>query len=344
MSHVSLTQLWFNSVSKIPSSLKREGVSTGTVSWWPLSHKQRWIDWHTKPQKDPNYSALRQTKDCLDRGVCKAVTIADHNYPPLLRSLPDAPLILFYRGNLELLSLPSLAVVGGRMCTASARALCRRWVPQLAERGLCIVSGLARGVDAEAHLAALSYGANTVAVLAGGLGRLYPKEHRELFERIAESGCVVSEQLWPVSAKRFDFPKRNRIVSGLCAVTLIVEASLKSGSLITARHALSQGREVAAIPNSPLVHDLQGPNELIKQGACLVTNPQDVIDLYDGLPLINNDLQLVLNSIGSGCVAIEDISAVTELDESAIWSALASLEIDDLVIQKNGLWSRLTAG
>jgi len=344
LSHLTLNQLWFSTLPKLPYPIKREAVCTGSYSWWPLALSRRLQQWQSNPEKDPAYNAICDTKQRIDAGDCRAITINDERYPALLRAIPNPPLILFYVGDIELLSLPALAVVGGRICTAPARAICRRWIPQIADRGLVVVSGLARGIDAEAHAAALSSNGSTVAVLAGGLGRLYPPEHNELYKNIAERGCVITEQLWSRSAKRYDFPKRNRIVSGLCAVTLVVEASLKSGSLITARHALAQGREVAAAPISPLAQDLQGANQLIKDGACLVTGAEDILDLYDDLPLRNDDIATVLQAIGGGAVGVDDICSVTSLEERVVWASLATLELDDLVAQKNGLWYRLSTG
>lgn len=206
------------------------------------------------------------------------VTRADDRYPPLLQSVPGAPLLLFVRGDLDALWLPQMAVVGSRQGTAGGLATARDFAATFASRGFAVTSGLAAGIDAAAHQGALDAGGKTIAVLGTGLDRIYPARHIALARRIVEHGALVSEFPPRTPAKRENFPRRNRIISGLSLGTLVVEASLGSGSLITARLASEQGREVFAIPGS--IHNplAKGCHQLIRDGAKLVETAQEVVD------------------------------------------------------------------
>ncbi|MBK8066351.1 MAG: DNA-protecting protein DprA [Rhodanobacteraceae bacterium] len=206
------------------------------------------------------------------------LTCSDERYPPLLRGIPGAPLLLFVRGDVDALWLPQLAVVGSRQGTAGGLATARDFAATLASRGFAVTSGLAAGIDAAAHQGALDAGGQTIAVLGTGLDRIYPARHVALARRIVEHGALVSEFPPRTPARRENFPRRNRIISGLSLGTLVVEASLGSGSLITARVASEQGREVFAIPGS--IHNplAKGCHQLIRDGAKLVETAQEVVD------------------------------------------------------------------
>ena len=204
----------------------------------------------------------------------------DPAYPPLLGALDTAPPIMIYRGDLALAARPSVAIVGARNASAAAVKLSRRFAGELAEAGFVIVSGLARGIDGAAHQAALSGG--TIGVIASGIDIAYPPEHAELQEAIATQGLLLAEQPPGTDPLARHFPARNRIIAGLAAGTLVVEAAPKSGSLITARLAGEAGREVMAVPGSPLEARAQGCNQLIREGAVLVQSAADVIELLSG--------------------------------------------------------------
>jgi DNA processing protein len=197
-------------------------------------------------------------------------------YPSALAAIDDAPPLLSVRGQTQLLSRPAVAVVGARNASANGRRFARDIALQLGSRGLVVVSGLARGIDAAAHEGALPSG--TVAVLAGGIDTVYPEENRELHESIAERGVLVAEMPVGTTAQARHFPRRNRIISGLSLGVLVVEAAVGSGSLITARFALDQGREVFAVPGSPLDPRCKGTNDLIRKGARMVESADDVIE------------------------------------------------------------------
>lgn len=198
-------------------------------------------------------------------------------YPRTLMDLPDAPPILWARGDETLLSRDMVALVGARNASSLGLRMARRLAEGLSDAGVVVVSGLARGIDAEAHQAALAGG--TVAVMAGGVDVIYPEENAALAARIAESGCLVSEQPMGVQPQTRHFPLRNRIISGLSRAVVVVEAAARSGSLITARDALDQGREVMAVPGHPFDARAAGCNLLIRDGATLVRGPADVLEV-----------------------------------------------------------------
>lgn len=203
------------------------------------------------------------------------------DYPALLREVESAPPILIARGEGALVRRPAVAVVGARNASAGAVKLAREFAAELAEAGFAVVSGLARGIDGAAHKGALSAGA-TVGVIASGIDIAYPPEHAELQEEVAQKGLLLAEQPPGTEPLARHFPSRNRIIAGIAAGTLVVEAAPKSGSLITARLAGEFGREVMAIPGSPLDARAQGCNQLIREGAVLVQSAQDVIELLSG--------------------------------------------------------------
>lgn len=197
-------------------------------------------------------------------------------YPTALAAIDAPPPMLYVKGRAELLSRASVAIVGSRHASAAGLKLSRTFARALAEAGLVIVSGLARGIDAAAHEASLDHG--TVAVLAGGADVVYPPEHAALQDRIGEIGCLVTEQPPGFAPRAKDFPRRNRLISGIALGVLVVEAARRSGTLVTARFAGEQGREVFAVPGHPLDPRAEGTNQLLKSGATLATEPRDVLD------------------------------------------------------------------
>jgi DNA processing protein len=205
----------------------------------------------------------------------RLIGLGEAEYPARLREIDDAPPLLAVRGKLSALARPMVAMVGSRNASAAGAKIAARLAHDLGEAGLVVVSGLARGIDAAAHRASLERG--TVAVLAGGHDRIYPAEHAQLLEHILEHGAGLSEMPLGWEPRARDFPRRNRLISGLAVGVVIVEAAKRSGSLITARFALELGREVFAVPGSPLDPRAEGANSLLKQGATLVTEAADVI-------------------------------------------------------------------
>jgi DNA processing protein len=209
-----------------------------------------------------------------ERVGARLILLGDADYPDLLAAVDPPPPLLWTRGDITLLSRPCIGVVGARIASAGGQRIARGLSQQLGEAGHVVVSGLARGIDAAAHQGALPTG--TVAVLGGGVDDIYPSENADLYRQIVEQGCIVSESPVGARAQARDFPRRNRIISGLSRGVIVVEAEIRSGSLITARLANEQGRDVFAVPGSPLDPRSKGPNELLRQGAILCEGLEDV--------------------------------------------------------------------
>ncbi|OYT73060.1 MAG: DNA-protecting protein DprA [Chloracidobacterium sp. CP2_5A] len=225
-------------------------------------------------------NAARQMA-ALARSGGRAITLADDDYPALLREIHGAPLLLFVKGDwAESLAQPCIAVVGSRACSTYGRNAAAKLARDLAAAGMTIVSGLARGIDAAAHEAALEAQGRTIAVLGAGLDDMYPKENAKLAERIAESGALATEFPFEKPPTPRNFPYRNRVIAGLCLGVLVVEAAERSGSLITARLALEQGREVFAVPGNITSGKSAGANRLIQDGAKLVMDWRDVAEEF----------------------------------------------------------------
>ena len=206
------------------------------------------------------------------------IPFISERYPSRLRSINDAPLLLYVRGDPDVLQTPQLAMVGSRNPTKSGASTAGQFAKHIAASGITITSGLALGIDAASHEGALSANGLTIAVAATGMDRIYPSRHRELAERVVEEGAIVSEFPVGTTARSAYFPRRNRIISGLSIGTLVVEAAVRSGSLTTARHAVEQGREVFAIPGS--IHNpmARGCHQLIKQGAKLIELAEEILE------------------------------------------------------------------
>lgn len=220
----------------------------------------------------------RDTLVWLEQPHHQIVVYTDPQYPTQLRSVADAPLLLYVHGDVQLLSSPQLAIVGSRNPTPSGADTAHAFAASLAQIGLTITSGMALGIDAAAHRGALSVGGTTIAVAGTGLDRVYPARHRELAHEIAERGALVSEFALGAPPRREHFPQRNRLISGMSLGVLVVEAAIQSGSLITARLAGDQGREVFAIPGSIHSPLARGCHALIRQGAKLVETANDILE------------------------------------------------------------------
>ncbi len=252
------------------------------------------------------------------------------DYPPLLAQMENAPPILTVRGQAALAAAPCVALVGARNASAAAVKLARDFGGALAEVGFTVVSGLARGIDGAAHQGALGAGAGgTVGVIASGIDIAYPPQHADLQEQVATEGLLVAEEPPGTEPRGQLFPKRNRIIAGLSLGTLVVEAAPQSGSLITARLAGEAGREVMAIPGSPLEPRSEGCNRLIREGAVLVHSPEDVVELlsgFDGTP------RSTFRESGPGWQPVEDELADEPADVADLLTT-APVPVDELVRQ-----------
>ncbi len=223
--------------------------------------------------------ARSQIEDELKAAWHKGVIIiaaCEPEYPARLRAIDDPPPIIFTRGHVSLFDKPTIAIIGARNASLSGIKLARTFAGELSEAGYVVTSGLARGIDGAAHEASLNAG--TIAVVAGGIHHIYPPEHEKLTHAIATQGLILSERGLDAVPTARDFPRRNRLISGISDGVVIIEAAQRSGTLITARYALEQGREVFAVPGSPLDPRCQGANRLIRDGATLVETSSDIMD------------------------------------------------------------------
>ncbi|WP_298444543.1 DNA-processing protein DprA [uncultured Ferrimonas sp.] len=279
------------------------------------------------------------------------ITLLDDAYPESLRSTDDAPLLLFVQGSLACLTKPMIAMVGARNASAAGRATAQAWSQQLAAAGWGICSGMALGIDGACHQGALDGGGDTIAVLGSGLANLYPKRHQPLAERIANQGALVSEY-WPQQGPlKHHFPQRNRIVSGISYGLVVVEAGLKSGSLITARLAAEQGREVFAVPGSVNDAGRQGCHWLIQQGAKLVTDPVDIIEelapqwcYQPSLTASKLPTPSLLDSVGFEVTPVDIVVQRSEQPVDVVVTQLTEMELDGLVAAVPGGYVRLKGG
>ncbi|MFO7838146.1 MAG: DNA-processing protein DprA [Desulfosalsimonadaceae bacterium] len=283
---------------------------------------------------------------------CRIIPYSHEDYPPLLREIPDPPPLLYVTGRLAG-SMPAVSIVGSRKATRYGKDMARSLASDLAGRGIAVVSGLARGIDTAAHEGAVSAAGQTVAVLGSGLSMLYPAENRRLAERISECGAVVSEFSMQEEPNAYNFPKRNRIISGMCHGTVVVEAAAKSGSLITARLAGEQGREVFAVPGNINSRTSQGAHNLLKQGARLVTSAEDVIEEFPHLFLKSQEIRdrdpngnsrgeltdeetRVYELLEPYPVHIDWLQSRLGMDTGRIAAVLLNLEIKGLAVQLPG--------
>jgi len=225
------------------------------------------------------FDAAKKEIERAEKNKCRIITLNDPEYPPLLLNIHDPPPYIYVHGSLEN-TQHSIAIVGSRSASSYGLSMAKRLSGELSSLGLPIVSGMARGIDTAAHQGALAANGKTIAVLGSGLGIIYPPENRQLFYKIIESGAVVSEFPMMEEPNAYNFPARNRIISGITMGTLVVEAAKKSGSLITARLAGEQGREVFAVPGNINSLKSTGTHNLLKQGAKLVACAQDVVEEF----------------------------------------------------------------
>jgi DNA processing protein len=307
-------------------------------------------------------------RECIDRDLewlelpgNRILTCRDPDYPPLLLQIPDPPPLLYVHGDYRALSRLQLSMVGSRNPTASGARTATEFARYLSQAGLIITSGLALGIDAASHEGALQAGKTTIAVMGTGLDRVYPSSHRKLAHRIAAQGALVSEFPTGTNPRPENFPRRNRIITGLSLGVLVVEAAIRSGSLISARCAAEQGREVFAIPGS--IHNplARGCHGLIRQGAKLVETAQDIIDELGALAqasqhpeiprgenVIDNTLNLdsdytqLLDNIGYDPISVDDLVNISGLTAAEVSSMLLQLEMSGfLASNPGGVYIRL---
>ncbi len=363
LSHVSLKQLqdilvYFGSIST--------AVSAGEAEWRNceiLSKKQ--LESFMLTERS---GLVDLALEWAERPLQSYLPIGSAGYPELLASIDDAPILLSARGNVALLKDPQLAIVGSRHASKQGVNIAKDFAQHLSNQGLTITSGLALGIDAAAHQGGLQGLGKTVAVIGTGLDRIYPAANQTLARQIAEEGVMISEFPLGTPPLAFNFPRRNRIISGLSVGTLVVEAALKSGSLITAKTAIEQGREVFAVPgsiNNPLA---KGCHQLIKQGAKLVESGQDIFEELSALiqfslepqQTISNSEQLpfelqgkgnkldsskqpILEYIGYEPIGLDELAVLSKSPVSTIQGQLIMLELSgDIEAMSAGRWRRIS--
>jgi DNA processing protein len=290
----------------------------------------------------------------MERERISVLDLTSAHYPPQLLELQDAPLLLYVQGSVASLSAPQLAMVGSRSPTPPGRASADEFAAQLAQAGLTITSGLALGIDAASHEGALREAGRTIAVLATGLDQIYPTQHRALATRIAASGALVSEFPPQTPPRKSNFPRRNRIISGLSRALLVVEAASSSGSLLTARLACEQGRKVFAIPGSIRNLQVRGCHQLIRAGARLVEHPAQILqELQFSTPkqmlmklapreALDKEYEILLDAVGFEAASLDVLVDRTGLPSQSVASMLLILELQGAVgVQAGGLFVRL---
>lgn len=302
----------------------------------------------------PNWDLVEQDLAWFAEPNRHIVTLQDARYPLLLKEITDPPSMLFVQGDVSLLSQWQLAVVGSRNPSPSGRDNAFEFSRFLAQGGLTITSGLAMGIDAAAHQGALAAQGKTIGVIGTGLDRVYPTKHRELTHDIVQHGAIVSEFALGTSPRAENFPRRNRLISGLSLGTLVVEAATRSGSLITARMALEQGREVFAIPGS--IHNplAKGCHQLIREGAKLVETAADIVEELGALagvsdmpaqeemtvdsdpPVLDGDYQLLFTCLGYDPIGIDSLVSQSGLTAESVSSMLLLLELEGQVASLSG--------
>ena len=317
------------------------------------------------------YAAFNKPSYPLDEAVDKAlawsaepaqniVTLADVDYPPLLKEIPDPPPLLYVRGRREALLLPQVALVGSRASSVDGQRNASLFGSQLAKAGLSVISGLAMGIDTFAHAAALQAGGNSVAIMGTGADTIYPRGNRALAERLLESGALVTELALGSPPKSEHFPRRNRIISGMSLALVVVEAALRSGSLISARLAMEQGREVFAVPGSIRNTKTRGCHQLIRDGAQLLENVDQIFEAIEPMvrchvqtldeqlsapdltsparATLTQEERAVLKTIGYDPVSVDSIVASTGINVAKLQTLLVSLELKAAIICRAGTY------
>ena len=321
-----------------PHELKKvEGIRPTTIK--VITKNFRGNDW------------VNKELDQIEKQGITILTLNDELYPHILKTIYDPPPILYVKGEIQQKDSLSLAIVGSRSASTYGKDIAQRLAQSLTRRGFTIVSGLARGIDTAAHKGALKAGGRTLAVFGSGIDVIYPRENKSLAEKIIKNGAVISEFPFGTPPEAAHFPSRNRIISGLSLGTVIIEASFRSGSLITARLALEQGREVFAVPGNIDSPWSKGTNRLIKEGAKLIMNPEDIIEevlpQYEepgrlgnrntlDLKKLTPESKKILGLMEANPIHIDTLIRESDLSTSQVSSLLLDLELKGLVKQLTG--------
>jgi len=301
-----------------------------------------------------NWQQVSYYEQQIQQNNITVICIFDALYPAELKHIASAPLLLFCKGDISLLSSPQVAIVGSRNATPTGLEIASELAYQLTLAGITVTSGMARGIDGAAHKGALANNGKTIGVLGTGVDIYYPKRHKLLTDQVLEHGLLISEFLPGTAANAHNFPRRNRIISGLSLGVVIVEAEIKSGSLITVRYAIEQNKEVFAVPGSIKNPLSQASHFLIKQGAKLVENVTDILDevsfsyqsgLYNKEEPVNKQSQCeVLSSIGYEVTSVDEIVRRSQWPIDKVLARLLDLELDDEIERVLDGYIKLSTG
>lgn len=333
-----LYKLWFHALP-IKTIDKIEILkNTSPMDFFNYNTKQysnMGIDFITidKIRKSKEIEVYYKIYEYLKNEKIKFILYNDKEYPERLKYIYSPPVGFFVKGiipNIE----NSIAIVGARKATEYGKTVSYKFAYELASRGIVVISGMARGIDGASHRGAIAADGKTIAVLGSGFKNIYPKEHKELFYNICDNGCVITEYFPDMQPLAYNFPERNRIISGLSKYILVVEAGEKSGSLITVDFALEQGKDVFAVPGNIFSYASFGPNKLIKEGAKPVTSVDDILEEYDlfsivkddNIKLSNEDEKRIMELLNNGGMNIESILGSLNINNQNIITALTSLE------------------
>mgnify|MGYP001370608293 CR=1 FL=1 len=289
---------------------------------------------------------INEVKQRRKRWPYCVITVFDEDYPRLLREIHQPPWVLYGLGDVRLLQSPSIGMVGTRKPTSYGRMAAFRLARELTEYGFTVISGMARGIDTEAHKGALQAGGGTIAVLGCGIDVVYPPENKKLYETIAEKGLVLSEYPPGTPVHAGLFPQRNRIISGLAYGVVVVEAPIRSGALITADFALEQSRDVFAVPGPIYQIQSSGTNRLIRDGAKIVTDVEDILAEYPEHARANSQKTVdlppeeakVLSHIGYAGIHIDELKKLTGLEWKALYPVLMQLQLKKMIRQLPGAY------
>lgn len=352
--------LWLNSIYISNKTIENMFTHFENISdVWYLSAKEIMnIDWLKENVKERlithrNYDYLEKLKYIINEKDINVITILDEEYPERLKNIFEPPKVLYCKGKMTDEDELAIAMVGSRKATAYGKWASEKISGELAKLGITVVSGLAKGIDTESHKGALKENGRTIAVLGSGIDNIYPRTNEQLFNEISHSGCIVTE--YPMGAQPLasNFPQRNRIISGLSLGVIVIEAKERSGSLITVEHAIQQGKEVFAVPGNINSIYSVGTNKLIKDGAKIVTEVEDVleeinelkakIDIYNNNKKKNIDYSslsetemMIVKCISEGPIHCDSIVYNTGLNISIVNSTLTILEIKGIIKELQG--------
>lgn len=343
---MNIYDLWYSTV-KLPNEVKRKVIADfkSTEELW-LAVKEHEYSLDSRILKQL-LSAMDKEKleviiNKIEKNNIKYIKLSSEKYPTLLKDYEDSPYLLYYVGDIgRVNSSKTVAIVGSRQCSSYGREVAKKISSELVMHNINIVSGMAKGIDSIAHWGAINNNGFTAAVLGCGVDRIYPAENRDLYNKIKEEGCILSEFLPGTPPFAYNFPIRNRIISGMSDLIIVVEAAEKSGSLITASRALDQGKQVMAVPGSVFSEKSKETNKLIRDGAFVFTGIDSILNLLDirynhqekSINSINypGEMGKIYNILTETPMHVDDIIRITNIDISLLYELLLEMQLEDSI-------------